>query len=301
MRPVLALALILAPTLASADCNSESAVFRAALESRGYVIDNLGTPSEEYGTCRIEGIAFAEENLTVDIAQMSWRLQGLEAFAAQSGLLTFDATLTDLRMSPRTPDRWVSYMLAQQNRRNTIDATLSAAWNLTTGRLEIETLDIDLPGDNRITFDQSVTGMSAALLTGSREALQTLSLDHMALTIENRGFADTLILGPLIARLSQVPGAPETVIEGTKRDFRALVSNLPADVFDADTKSALVNLIAAGPVPWGELTIRIVPAPSISLAPFFEAPMQSLTPDSVSALFQGGKVEVTFAEDTNQN
>jgi len=300
MKGALALALTLAPTFASGDCKSDSAFFQAAIESRGYVIEAIGDVQEAGEACSLEGLAFTEENLTVDIAKMTWRLQGLDALTTGEGRLSFEATLTDLRLSPRTSDRWVSYMLAQQNRRNTIDATFSATWDLPTGVLVVETLDIDLPGDNRMTFDQRVSGATTALLTGNPAALEALSLDHMALTIKNRGFADSLILGPLIASLAEVPGAPETVIEGTKRDFRALVSNLPTDVFDADTKTALVRLIDAGPVPWGELTVQIVPNPTIALAPFFAAPLQNLTPDSVSTLFQGGKVEVTFEEDTGE-
>lgn len=300
MRQALALALASVPAIANADCTSESEFFSTALESRGYVIESIGFVGELNGTCNLKGIAFAEENLSVNVAEITWRLHGLEALSSGSGLLSFGATLTDLRISPRTNDRWVSYMLAQQNRRNTIDATFNASWDLTTGKLEISALEIDLPGDNRIAFDQRVSGATAALLTGSPAALQTLSLDHVALTIENRGFADTLILGPLIARLSEVPGAPETVVEGTKRDFRTLVSNLPTEVFDAGTKSALVDLINAGPAPWGDLKLEIVANPTISLAPFFAAAVQNMTPDSVSTLFQGGTVEVTFTEDTGE-
>ncbi|NNL17695.1 MAG: hypothetical protein HKP37_03035 [Boseongicola sp.] len=292
------LALLATPTFAFADCASESLLFGAALESRGYAVREIGEVQQADEACSLESIVFSEENLIVDIAKMTWHLQGHDGLSSGEGLLNFNATLTDLRMSPLTTDRWVSYMLAQQNRRNTIDAMFSASWDLTNGVFEIETLDVDLPGDNRVTFEQRVSGADTALLTGNPTALQALSLDHMALTIENRGFADTLILGPLVASLSEVPGAPETVVEGTKRDFRALVSNLPPDVFDTDTKNALVNLIDAGPTPWGELTVKIAPNPSISLAPFFAAQFQNLTPDGVSKLFQGGKVEVTFAEDT---
>lgn len=298
MKHALALALLAAPTFAFADCTSQSAFFSAALESRGYVIEAMNDVVERDGNCALEGIVFTEENLTVDIAEVSWRLEGLEALTSGAGVLTFDAVLTDLRLSPRTTDRWVSYMLAQQNRRNTIDATFNASWDFTAGTLEITSLDIDLPGDNRVTFTQSVSGATASLLTGNYTALEALSLDNMALTIENHGFADALILGPLVARLSDVPGSPETVMDGTKRDLRALVSNLPTDVFDADTKSALVQLINAGPVPWGELTIKTVANPTISIGPIFAAGIYNFTPESISALFQGGRIEVTFDEDT---
>ena len=301
MKQALIFAFAVVPAVAGADCNSESVIFRSALESRGYVVEAFGEVAEIDGTCGVQGIAFAEENLAVEIAELSWQLKGLEALTSGTGVLSFEATLTDLRMSPRTPDRWVSYMLSEQNRRNTIDATFNLTWDLATGQLAINNLDVDLPGDNRVVYDLHIAGATPALLTGDPAALQAVSLNHMALTIVNHGFADSLILGPLIARLSEVPGAPETVIEGTKRDFRALVSNLPGDVFERDTKSALIDLIAAAPVPWGELSIRIVPNPTISLAPFFDAALQPITPDSISTLFQGGRVEVTYIEDSSEN
>ena len=92
------------------------------------MIEAMNDVVERDGNCALEGVVFAEENLIVDIAEVSWRLEGLEALTSGAGVLTFDAVLTDLRLSPRTTDRWVSYMLAQQNRRNTIDATFNASW-----------------------------------------------------------------------------------------------------------------------------------------------------------------------------
>ncbi len=301
MKTALSFVVAVIPGFAIADCTTESAFLRAAFESRNYTITRMDEVTNNQGSCEVDDIFLEQGAVTLRIAHAKWRLEGLEALTANEGQVSLNADVTDLVISPRTDDRWVTYMLTEQNRRNTIDITLSATWDFPDGTLEVAALDVDLPGDNRVVYAFRVTGATQPLLTGDPAALQAVSLEHMVLEIENRGFADALILGPLITSLSDVPGAPETVVEGTKRDLRALVSNLPGDVFGTDTKSALINLISAGPVPWGEVLVQIVPAPTIALAPFFEAALLPVTPDSISALFQGGQVKVSFIEDTSQN
>ena len=299
MRYLAAIVLAVAPTMVTADCSSERAILLSALHSSNYTLQDPGTFAEDQGTCRQSDLVLAQDILTIEVASLIWRLEGIEALTIGSGRISLTGDLDGLRITPRTEDAWISYMLAEQNRRSDIDATLFVWWDFPDGRFELASLDIDFPGENRFSFGFRATGVSPQLLRGDTTALKTLVLEHLALEVENRGFADGLILGAVIGKLSAVPGSPESVIDGTKRDLRALVSNLPGNVFDADTKAALVALITAGPVPWGEVFVQIATQSPIPLAPFLS--LGAITPDTLSAAFLGGTVSVIFNEEAVEN
>jgi len=299
MKALAACAFAMAPTLAAADCTSERAFLLSALQSSGYTVQDSGTFVEDQGACRQSDLVLSQRVLTITITSLDWRLEGFEALTTGSGLISLRADLDGLRITPRTEDAWVSYMLAEQNRRNDIDGTLAVSWSLPDGRVDLATLEIDLPGENRMAYTVRATGVSPQLLTGDLAALQTLALEHLALEIENHGFADGLILGSVIGIFSALPGSPNSVIDGTKRDLRAVVSNLPDDVFNADTKTSLIALINDGPAPWGKVFAQVATQSPIAIAPFLD--LNALTPDTISAAFQGGSVEVTFTKDGPEN
>jgi len=299
VRNLAAIVLVIAPTIVTANCSSERAILLSALHSSNYTLRDPGIFTEDQGTCRQSDLVLAQDILTIEIASLIWRLEGVEALTNGSGRISLTGDLDGLRITQRSEDAWISYMLAEQNRRNDIDATLFVSWDFPDGRFELASLDIDFPGDNRMSYGFRATGVSPQLLAGDTTALQTLALEHLTLAVENRGFADGLILGAVIGKLSAVPGSPESVIDGTKRDLRALVSNLPGDVFDADTKAALVALITAGPVPWGEVFVQIATQSPIPLAPFLS--LGAMTPETLSAASLGGTVSVIFNEETFEN
>jgi len=251
---------------AVADCSSETDFVTGLLQQTGYSVVEAGDPFEADGRCRLAGLVLRENVIQLDIEAIAWALTGLEALESGDGEVALEVDLENLRFAPQTSDPWVNYMMHQQNRRNLIDGRLRASWDFGSGVFSVSELVIDLPGKNSFSYSSRTEGMSADLLTGAMGALAGVSLGEFELEIENHGFLDGAILGFLLGQFSGSPGSPETVVEATKQEALAWVSELPDAAFPAASKAALEALIDAGPAPWGTVSVSVVPESPIALA-----------------------------------
>lgn len=285
-----------AQTAAAEDCDAERAFLFDALGRNGWAVEDEGDSSEVFGACRTRDLVLLAEALRIEAALVEWRLSGLSALEDQSGLVTLEANLDNLRMVPTVDDPWVSYMLSEQNRRNLIDGTLTASWNLDDGAVELEEFTLDLPGENAVSVAFQTSGMTPALLAGRVTDFAALSVSRMEIVIDNNGFADGLILGYLVGAMSGLPGAPESQMNATRDDAMALVGGLPDGIFTAGSKDALTRLIADAPVPWGTLGLTLVADPALPLARLVPLALQPdpLSPDALTAAFDGAMLEVTY-------
>ncbi len=273
MKKTLAALAICAPSMAFAACGSERALVESIFQSRGWTIESEGAFEDASGTCKINDIVLVAQNLSFDVEALTWRLEGLSGLSTGSGMISLNADLENLRMVARTSDPLVDYMLSEQNRRNLIDGTLSASWDLDAGLLEVASLRVDMPGENAVGLDFRVDGVSPAVLSGQIGDLDALSLEYLAIEIENRGFADGLILSFLVSAmtgLTEAAGSPASVVEGTKREMSQMVRDLPDALFHDGSKDALLRLIADGPVPWGELFVQVAPTPPLAFSKLME-------------------------------
>lgn len=299
MRALLTV-LALFPSAVMADCRDEQAFVYETIAGNGWVVEAPGAMSQSDGLCRVTDVVLTQESLVFGLGSVSWRLEGLNALKAGAGRVSIDAGIDDFRFAPRVQDPWLNYMLAEQNRRNLIDATLRAGLDFEAGRLTVDGLKIDLPGENEIALDVAVRGVGPTLLTGLVSDLAALELERMSVAVENHGFADALILGFLVGRFSGVPGSPETVVEATKAELASIVRGLPGDVLPEDSKAALVALIDNGPAPWGRLSIDIEAAGGLPMSGFLALATSTdpLSPDALRDAFSGAQIAIGFSPET---
>ncbi|MEM9852725.1 MAG: hypothetical protein AAF761_12110 [Pseudomonadota bacterium] len=283
------------PALAD-DCEVERDALLDALARNGFAVEAEGTFSETFGRCRIRDMVVAEPALTLDIGMLEWDLEGLAALDAGAGSASLNATLDNLRMIPGAEDPWIGYMLREQNRRNTIDGTLSVSWDMDTGRFELEALTLDLPGDNALSLAIRAGGLPPQILAGGVANAAAAAVEGMELVVTNTGFADGLILSALGGAMSGLPGTPERQMAATRRDARTVVEDLPDTLLDAGSKAALGALIDDAPVPWGTLAITLAADPAL---PFLRFPALALSsnpfdPAALGFAFDGAKIDIRF-------
>lgn len=279
-------------------CEVERDALVDALIRNGYSIEEEGAFTEQFSACRIRNMVVADRALTLDIGLLEWRLDGRAAVQTGAGVAKLSATLKDLRMIPSADDPWIGFMLREQNRRNTIDGDVSATWDLDRARLEIETLTLDLPGDNAVSLNLLANGVPAAVLRRPLNAAAA-ELDRFELVMTNTGFADGLILSALGRLMSGLPGTPERQMDATKSDARARVGDLPDDLLNEDSKAALLDVIDELPVPWGTLAVTVTADPALPLLRFPALALSSnpFDPAALSFAFDGAEIGVTFTPD----
>lgn len=293
---LIAATLVAATPALADDCAVERDTLLGALARNGFAVEAEGTFSESFGKCRIRDMVVAEPALTLDIGMLEWDLEGLAALKAGAGMASLNATLDNLRMIPGADDPWIGYMLREQNRRNTIDGTLSVSWDMDAGRFELETLTLDLPGDNAVSLALRTDGLSPQILSGGVANAATAAVEGMELVITNTGFADGLILSALGSAMSGLPGTPERQMEATRRDARTVVEDLPDTLLNAGSKAALGALIDDAPVPWGTLAITLAADPALPLLRFPALALSSnpFDPSALGFAFDGAQIDIRF-------
>lgn len=296
MRPALALTLALAAGPAVADCASERTLILDAVEARGWAVEGEGAFAEDGTLCTLTDLELVNDTILFEIGSLSWQFVGLDALEAGSGVITLDAGLDNLRATARSGDDRVDWMLREQNRRNLIDGTLSARWDLDEGRLALDTLSLDFPGDNAVALSFVVGGFTSEMMAGQVGDLAALSLTRMTVDVENTGFADGLILGYMLGAMTGVPGPPESIVAATRAEVAAMVEALPVSIFDADSKAALGRLIDEAPVPWGRATLAIAANPALPLSRFpgLGLAPDPLDPDDLTDALDGVTVEIRY-------
>lgn len=289
-------ALIAATPALADDCAVERDALLGALARNGFAVEADGTFSETFGTCRIRGMVLADPALTLDIGMLEWDLEGLGALQAGAGTASLNATLDNLRMIPGAEDPWIGYMLREQNRRNTIDGTLSVSWDMDATLLELETLTLDLPGDNGVSLGLRAEGLPPQILSGGVADAASAAIEGIELVITNTGFADGLILSALGRAMSGLPGTPDRQMEATRRDARIVVKDLPDTLLDEDSKAALGALIDDAPVPWGTLAVTLAADPALPLLRFPALALSSnpFDPAALGFALDGARIDVSF-------
>ncbi len=286
--------LALLPGLAVAACSEERTLLISMFERNGWEIAAQGSSGEIAGNCRLRGLQLVEDAVRLDVAMLEWDLDGLERLQSGKGEVSLTAKLDNLRITPEVEDPWIAYMMTEQNRRSLIDAELEVTWALDDGRVELKSLEVDLPGENSFSLEARVNGLTPAAIAGQIGDLGRIEISSVSATLENNGFADGLILGMIIGQMSGVPGSPQTVMDGTKAEALSAVADLPDDIFSDGSKDALAALIADAPVPWGVLQLSLTGERPLPLSRFLALGLSPTSPDALSRAFDGAKIAVTY-------
>ena len=301
MRFALSALMLLAPAVSHAACVDQRNLALNTIAQQGFQVEAVGELTDADSRCRLDDLRLVSGTLEATVDRVAWHLAGTENLATAEGEVSLSLQVSGLRLTARVDDPWLNYMMAQQNRRNAIDARVETSWDLTEGHAELSQFEIDLPGENRFDLAYAVNGLTPQTLTGSSEALGAIGFERLKLEIEHRGFADAMILGFLVTQLQRLPGSPEALVAATKIEAQAIVGDLPDTVFDENTKNALISLIEEGPTPWGDLSLSITADPDLPLSRLIDLGLETdtLAPEALERAFDGVEVRLRFQPDTS--
>ncbi|MEL6532939.1 MAG: hypothetical protein AAFQ06_07855, partial [Pseudomonadota bacterium] len=191
------------------------------------------------------------DNMRLTAEALRFRYEGPLEFSEPSYADLVEIELTGLRFAVRTgfsPD--MDYVFAAQARaREGIDAMLSVAYD--AGRVTLDPLRIDFPGENAIEARLALTDLSD-------DPFQALDgrLERLELSIQSHGLFEEFALFPLATMLLSDQDDPEAEVAQLKDEGRAALASLP--LTDA-TVAALTALIDDMPNPAGTLSLILAP------------------------------------------
>lgn len=290
MRAAIVAALICGPALA--ECEAERNFVSAAIALNGVsVLD----PGVLIGTapCRLEGLSIDLGDTMMRFDAIEWTLSGVDAGSLKENVhLVVD--IDDLRFNTSVPDRWVAYMLAEQNRRNTIDVRLDLEWQASEQIIEIFEFSVDLPRRNGLRLSSRASGVGASLLSGV--GLDQVRLTALDVEIENTGFLDGVLLPVLIEQVRSVPGSPKSVMDATLAEVSGMIAGWPEAVFPGETRAELRELVESGPVPWGRVELSLRAPGGIGADRFVASALagEPMGTETLATLFEGVEISADF-------
>lgn len=189
----------------------------------------------------------------IDSLQVTGALPWIADGSAPPDRLGF--RFSGLRMVVQTGNPQMDYLFAAQSRANLIDMDVDLAWDATARVLAVERLDIDFPGENRVSLTAKVAGVDLSSTGAMQMSATSFAITEADLTVQTHGLFEWYALMGLGSLLLPLEGDMEAAVRVLRADAVAAVNQLPETSFPPASKAALTALIAELPNPAGVLTI----------------------------------------------
>lgn len=234
----------------AAQAASEQTALPLLLEAPNFTLED--------GACVTRDLFAVFGQIRVLVEEVRLDLVGLPALLDGPVYLDrAEITLSGLRLVPSTglPEFDYAYM-AQARANEAIDAVFLATYQ--DGRLSLERLEIDFPGDNRIEARLELTEIDPDPRRAAEARLASLNV-----AIQSNGLFENYALNAVAASLLRGSQDPEADVEAYKGQGIAALQSLPLP--EASTE-ALTRLIADMPNPTGWLRLSLEPEGGVALA-----------------------------------
>lgn len=257
------------------------------------------TPRQTAGGCAVSDIDLpGPDRLDVRARVLRWSGQGIGRFTDQ-GLPPTAITLgiEGLRFVPQIDDPVMDYLFRAQSVPGGIDVKLSAKWEAETGRLILETVEADFPGDNFIRHEAEVTGVDLSTRQAMEMSAGSFAITQTRTEIRTNGLFETYILMAIGAPLLTGEAPPEEQVATLKEKALADIAAMPDAIVAPASKDALQRLVGDMPNPAGTITIEMAADPGLGPARFLplalNRDMEGLT--DIWPLLDGVRLDVSYA------
>jgi hypothetical protein len=307
MRAALTLGVLLAASgaaraefLSSETCRTSWDRLQAVIPAEMGSVKSRSQVWLRAGFCSVDGVEIAPEGQYQPgfrTANVSWRANGLKAFLDEGtppGSL--DLKIEDLRISVKTGNGVMDYLMRAQNDRNGIDADVSLRWEADSKQLVLDRLDMDFPGANAIKATASMDRVDLTSQSAAQASLPSMGLTDLSVEVTTNGLFETYVLMPLGSVILGQAADPEAALKGVLDDAQAFVRTLPEASFPEPTKQAMVAVLADMPNPSGAFGLTLRAPDGIGSARFARYAIMSVpaTSDAMGPLFDGVTVTASY-------
>ncbi len=273
----LALAGMMTPAVAAPDCASEWVLISQMTNAEG------SEPTLDDDACQVLNISWAD-GTTAD--SLRWNVPGL-AEAALQGMAPQAANviITGIRENEVNAD-----MGALAGKPG--DIVLSYTWDATSRAMNISDLSVSFEGGQGIAVSGTVNGLDL-----SSPQMMQISAMSAALTDLDVQVKGTDMLALLAGIEDIAEGKPASApIDEEIQEANAFVDQLPQATFDAASRQALKDLVAALPEP--EQGLRLILQSEVGLSAIRLMPVlmagDAEPAQIMDILFDGATVDVTY-------
>ncbi len=300
--------LALATPLAAEDLPGK-ALCRKAWERLTALAEPVLTLSGDVTPSTMEGCLFTEVKADLPGPYVpDWHIGALHLREGAQALV--DGTVPDrlalrvidLRLVVQMGDARMDYVFAAQARANPIQADLALVWDREAREVRVEVLDIDFPGENRVTLTARATGVDLSSPGAAQMSLTSAALTEAALTVQSHGLFEAYLLNGMVTWLLSDDGDPAASMAALQAEATAAALALPEATFPGDSRASLVALIAEVPNPRGRLDLSFRAEPGFGATRFAGYAATGM-PASIAAagpLLHGVTIDIGWTHEENR-
>jgi hypothetical protein len=227
----------------------------AASDGKACVIENL----------RIDSPAtyspdFIVDRLTLSGAALDWWQDGTTPPDR------LDLGIDGLRFVVQTGNPQMDYLMAAQANAGGIAVKGALVWSAEARTLAVEKLDIDFPGENRVTLTATAKGVDLSSTGAAQISATSFAVTAVDLTVQSHGLFESYILMMIGPALLPYEGDMQAAEQKLKADAVGAIAVLPDAVVSPASKAALGVLVEEMPNPSGTLTLALRSAAGIGPA-----------------------------------
>ncbi len=227
-------------------------------------------PRQRANGCVVSDIVLPPQNrVEMRARSLAWSGSEMARFTDQ-GLPPTDLVieLDDLRIIPRIDDPVMDYLFQAQSVPSAIDLRMAARWDAEMGRLHLETVEADFPGDNFIRFEAEISGVDLSTQQSLAMSAGSFSVTRTLTEIRTNGLFEGYLLMAAGAPLLTGDDPPEEQVEALKSKALASIDAMPTGQVPAASKAALKRLVGDMPNPAGTITVAMSADPGLGPARF---------------------------------
>ena len=298
---VLALGLALAtPAQAATPCEALWSRLSAALSEVGQVSGTV-SPAKIAGCLVTDLVLDLPGSHVPDLQADSLHLTGATDWLAGAATTPdrLALRLTNLRLVVGMDHAQMDYLLAAQARSAPIQVSAALAWTAEARLLELEALEVDFPGENRLDLSARLAGVDLSSAGAMQMSLGSFALTEAVLEVQSHGLFEHYLLMPLGAAFLPEQGDMTAAAEALRAEALAGIAALPEAVVPGPSRAALAAVVAELPNPSGRLRILLRAAPGIGPVRLSGPALTGVpgTPEDVVALLQGVTFDIAWTHE----
>lgn len=198
--------------------------------------------------------------------RIAWSGQGLDGFAEEMtpprALVIEAEGLSTFALAGQPV---FDYVRRARQAQRKVTLGFEARWDALTGRLVLDRLEIDFPGNNRLRLSARAEGADLTSLPALLDSVNRIALTEVTFDVTSNGLFEEVALPELAHFVTPTGGDPEASMRAMIGASVAAIEELPDDMLGGPSKAALIAVIESLPTPAGALRLTLTLDPPLEV------------------------------------
>ena len=245
-----------APPMSTSDCRDSFALLTAATQAAPTFSRAPSLKSD--GWCAASGVSInTDSTVEVRAQELRWRIGGFDRLQAGLPPTAISLTASGVRYVPRVDDAVMNYLFDVQFDQNDMMIDVDAFWDQSKNTVSLARARVVFDDDNSVSASGLVRDIDLSDLTTLQLSVGQLAVTDVSLTVQSNGLFENFLAMPLGMAVLDGSEDPQADVDKMKSSGQQILADIPNDILDENSATALGAVIADMPHPSGTLSLHL--------------------------------------------